>query len=625
MNYSQQRYNNLIDKIEQSFLPQFSDLSTKSSAEEINIANNDSTLFLKANLLSPIPTIIQQNSVNEGIKKHKLENTGIKLPNLDSIKVKLFDVWENKEIEVTQASDNGALEWYFLAQMVAAVECLFVEKLLKDSIKLNQTLNKWERYPDSGTSGILLYGVESLPRRAFGGFYTHFSAIYNKELDMGYYYNAANKIIQSPYNQLIKKPHKKLRKEIQFNKDRIKRYQVLNAASLGLIGELQDIFSECDTDLNKITGYIFKSIKGLSQMLQLLQLDLSELPNVEALIQLEQNVNPPSSIKEVYNYLALVINLLQNHKNVVDSIIDDYGPPGLGSQLLLPSLVSYFVAKNGIKLIWENKESLINYLIEFKDTIIAFSNNWIIQPLISMYHTIRYKNHNLAVISEASLESDIKSLERMVNSFVINNNLISSNELNKLNEQIKVGDLTVVLKEYEKELQYPINNLLFGNLIQTLLIQIQKMKVDANLALNALDSLLKSNEFTFGLIAVIPPVLLTYFVLRFIRNWYLARSGNLTKNIKQQLKSNFNFVFRLLNLQSNSQLKESDRYLNQGTILCQLQYIRQLVGKGQCFKGKKDCEEFLLFLNDLETFSLSSNQRLTTLNHLFVAYPYLLK
>jgi hypothetical protein len=46
--------------------------------------------------------------------------------------------------------------------------------------------------------------------------------------------------------------------------------------------------------------------------------------------------------------------------------------------------------------------------------------------------------------------------------------------------------------------QSPVKNAIRGDLIRTLLIQVQKTKVDVDLAMAALDKLLKSNELNFA-------------------------------------------------------------------------------------------------------------------------------
>ena len=57
-----------------------------------------------------------------------------------------------------------------------------------------------------------------------------------------------------------------------------------------------------------------------------------------------------------------------------------------------------------------------------------------------------------------------------------------------------------------------------GSLIRSLLIQIQKAKVDGALALSALDKLLKSNELNFAFLAVIPTILISYSIVQYLRS-----------------------------------------------------------------------------------------------------------
>ncbi|KAG2194134.1 hypothetical protein INT47_004204 [Mucor saturninus] len=51
------------------------------------------------------------------------------------------------------------------------------------------------------------------------------------------------------------------------------------------------------------------------------------------------------------------------------------------------------------------------------------------------------------------------------------------------------------------KIQYPSRNAVQGDLVQTLLIQVQKTKVDIDLAMVPLDKLLKSNEPNFAFLA----------------------------------------------------------------------------------------------------------------------------
>lgn len=48
-----------------------------------------------------------------------------------------------------------------------------------------------------------------------------------------------------------------------------------------------------------------------------------------------------------------------------------------------------------------------------------------------------------------------------------------------------------------------MRNVIAGDLLQTILIQVQKTKVDVDLAMSALDKLLKSNELNFAFLGML--------------------------------------------------------------------------------------------------------------------------
>jgi nuclear-control-of-ATPase protein 2 len=75
---------------------------------------------------------------------------------------------------------------------------------------------------------------------------------------------------------------------------------------------------------------------------------------------------------------------------------------------------------------------------------------------------------------------------------------LNETQLADIRSKVREGDLTTVLKVYEKDMQSPVWGALRGNLIQALLIQVQKTKVDVEVAMSGIDSILKSQELLFG-------------------------------------------------------------------------------------------------------------------------------
>lgn len=101
-------------------------------------------------------------------------------------------------------------------------------------------------------------------------------------------------------------------------------------------------------------------------------------------------------------------------------------------------------------------------------------------------------------MSKRSLEGDRASLERMVVDFAAQISQNGSADIDSVRDAVQEGDLTPVLRAYEQELQRPLYNSLRGNLVRALLIQIQKTKVDVEVAMGGIDALLKSQELVFG-------------------------------------------------------------------------------------------------------------------------------
>lgn len=119
---------------------------------------------------------------------------------------------------------------------------------------------------------------------------------------------------------------------------------------------------------------------------------------------------------------------------------------------------------------------------------------------------------------------------------------LSEAQLAELGTRVREGDLTAVLKAWEQDIkvgsllfsapalcslsfsarlhfltfimcpswQSPIRSAVAGSLIRTLLIQVQKVKVDVALAMDGIEKMLHSQQLTFGFVGVAPSILVLY-------------------------------------------------------------------------------------------------------------------
>ena len=164
----------------------------------------------------------------------------------------------------------------------------------------------------------------------------------------------------------------------------------------------------------------------------------------------------------------------------------------------------------------------MTWIRELGSTVIDFWYNWVIEPVRKVIGTIRHdENSEVSIMSKRSLEGDRASLERMVLDFARDNPPegkapLAPQQLETIRKGIQEGDLTPVLRVYEKEMQSPIYNGVMGSLSRALLIQVQKTKVDVEVAMGGIDSLLKSQELVFGFVGLTPGLLVTFGVFRWL-------------------------------------------------------------------------------------------------------------
>ncbi|GAK63655.1 NCA2-domain-containing protein [Moesziomyces antarcticus] len=157
-------------------------------------------------------------------------------------------------------------------------------------------------------------------------------------------------------------------------------------------------------------------------------------------------------------------------------------------------------------------------LKETKETVRSFLIGWVWEPCVGLLDTIRHGNEGSVIVSRESLASDLQSLERMVTDFTKDKYGTSGAELQAIASRVREGDLTQVLKVYEAEMKSPVKSMVSGSLIRSLLIQVQKAKVDIEVAMTGIDKLLKSQQLLFGAVGIAPALGILYVGQSYLRN-----------------------------------------------------------------------------------------------------------
>jgi len=97
-------------------------------------------------------------------------------------------------------------------------------------------------------------------------------------------------------------------------------------------------------------------------------------------------------------------------------------------------------------------------------------------------------------------------------------------QLDDLSNKLRHGDLTAILRIYEEGIKSPVRSAIFGTLLRSLFIQVQKAKVDVDQALAGIDKLLKSQELTFAFVGVAPALSVVYVASGYLRGLFAGAS-----------------------------------------------------------------------------------------------------
>ena len=311
------------------------------------------------------------------------------------------------------------------------------------------------------------------------------------------------------------------------------------------------------------------------------------------------------------------------HIKMSNLIVADYGRPSKLVRYWLPSVILLLSSSTLLRIFVNRKAEVLQWIQDLGITTIQFWNNWVVEPVKKVIGTIRHdKDSEIALMSKESLQGDKASLERMVVDFATDVSKNSSNkpltegEIMSVRAKVKEGDLTPVLRAYEKDLRRPIVGTVKGDLIRALLIQIQKTKVDVEVAVGGIDNLLKSQELVFGFVGLTPGILVCLGLSSWLNGVLAGRRGRLHGKKQGGLIRPLRNIDRILSAATpanNGMLS----YKEHGLLLCEVHILRQRAQKalpGEIYN------EFLEEINDLVDLRTGVDRQIRVVERIRWAY-----
>ncbi|KAI8324164.1 NCA2-domain-containing protein [Martensiomyces pterosporus] len=598
-----------------------------------------------------------RNAVSGGIK------SASRLPSLSSAISDLQLIQESAEdgLSIVAAGQKMPDTELVLMNAIATIHAHSIEQLLAAVLPLSIDMEYWGSQ-DSSAISLALYFVQSLPLRLYS---------WSSRTAVAVFEYAASK--DSPKRSLLAQVHAAMSSRHLFpdllsivSKSNGNRKSLHPRLSLPGVPEHVDILSLTRREIRQKQRHLADAQEKLAVMIgQLSQAAISGasdggstspevlLAQIADVVSSATNGTGPAhfegqhtpdtaNLAKTAESLALQVQSLSVQ---FASQIQKHRRPSLLSRAWLPALVAACSIKYLSAYIVGHSEDFKEWAADGAVTLRNYISQYILVPLRSGYETIRYGKHTYSVMTEESLASDFKSLEDMVVGFAAR---LGSIDAAEVRQRVEDGDLSDVMRVYTREMQQPFRNAVFGDLVEAMLIQVQKVKVDVGQTMAALDKLLKSNELNFLLLSTVPATLSIYSAFRWISStfsWWVNGSSRHTVTSIQMIMRD---IDRLLNIDSdNAQRRDRDMSgliqdlapssATQGRLICYTHYLRYhamslpnsaSAGTLRTNAGRLSVLPhaktlFLQDVRDLESASLSSRQKRNVVERMYRTFRFL--
>lgn len=538
------------------------------------------------------------------------------------------------------------LEWLLVSKAATQTYGIILNALLEQTIPLSNEIDYWDQVLGSYTY-TWLYTVQTSPRRLWLSANDIYSDAWRRLQDIPCARDDEERmkalsvsdrwrqfyglIKDSAYNRSLADMRSKFwspltisRLEARSKRKHLKRLRELSASGLGILMDEGMIFEVDEAASGNINdtfntkeewrSVVSKSVLLMEVVLQninTLELGAGEFEEI-VFTSVDDDLHPPQQ-HSMERQSARVVRLARRLQEILrmqipthitssTKLATDYGKPSRLIRYWLPGLALFFSSSTLLRLLINRKVAIITWIRDFGTTCIDFWNNWVVDPIKKVVRTIRHDTDSeIALMSKESLRGDRDSLERMVVEFAQDNPNASTglpltdSQISVIGAKVREGDLTPVLRAYEKDLRNPFMGTIRGNLVRALLIQVQKTKVDVELAVNGIDALLKSQELVFGFVGLAPGILVSLSVTRWIGDTFAGRKGKAQGRKQGSIIRILRNIDRIL---SGSTSSDSGMlsYKDHGMLLCEVHLLRQ---KAQRILSGEIYNEFLEEVNDL--------------------------
>lgn len=237
---------------------------------------------------------------------------------------------------------------------------------------------------------------------------------------------------------------------------------------------------------------------------------------------------------------AAFLDAVVTHEAGVSRVLRACGIPSVMTHAW-PLLIVYpLVSWGATSLVYRHWTQITTQMAAAWETVQGLVVGWVYVPALRLLDTLRAgRKERALLVRRESLAADEQSLERMVESLGRDTLQLDPAALADLAARTRAGDLTPVWQVYEAAMRSPVRGFVSGSLVRTLLIHVQKAKVDLEIALSGIDWLLKSQELLLGAVGLAPALGLVYVLYASVRGsvrWLCQKPASLRASSTTQLR-----------------------------------------------------------------------------------------
>ncbi|KAI1478411.1 NCA2-domain-containing protein [Daldinia eschscholtzii] len=513
--------------------------------------------------------------------------------------------------EISANQYEAELEWRLVSKATVQTYGVILDTLLDQIIPLSDHIWYWDDVLSSPTNSSI-YLVQTSPirvwawtREIYEDSKTRFQQYTSGDAQFyGIVRESIHQRTLANVQRKIMSPVALCRSEARKKQAKLKRLREMTSSGLGVLIDEGLVFNGNGSDDGKSDmivsanqewkGVVERSVALMDMVLKdVLTLDVrvadfedrvfagvEEDPELSILADEDEAHRPAVVAKRLQDLLT---TQLPQHLGAAEKLLRENGRPSRLVRYWLPATALLLSSSTILRILVNRKQEILQWVRDFGVTVRDFWFNWVIDPVRKVVGTIRHDdNSEIAIMSRDSLKADRESLERMVVDFALDKpNVatgapsISESQVAEIRAKVREGDVTPILRAYEKDLRSPFVGTVRGDLVRTLLIQVQKTKVDIEVAMSGIDALLKSQELVFGFVGLTPGILVSVGVMQYLRGVFGGRKGFRQHRRAGKCVRVLRNIDRILS-EATPSPNNLISYKDHGLLVCEVHVLRRL-------------------------------------------------